>query len=172
MKSSKMADKTSARTSDKTTGRGGDRSAREAALAILERSDRTEKEVRQKLHDKGYEPEEIEEAVSFLKEYRYVNDAEYARKYTRVVSSRKSVRQICCDLERKGVDRDLIDDALDEIKVDEEAQIRAYLLKKGHQPGERMEAAAWRKLAGALGRKGFSYEAIRHATGRMREEEY
>lgn len=172
MKSSKMADKTIKRASDKTTGRVVNKSAREAALAILERSDRTEKEVRQKLHDKGYEPEEIEETVSFLKEYRYVNDAEYARKYTRVVSSRKSVRQIRCDLERKGVDRDQIDDALDEIEVDEEAQIRAYLLKKGYQPGERMEAAAYRKLTGALGRKGFSYEAIRRVTDRMCEEEY
>ncbi|MCI6886214.1 MAG: recombination regulator RecX [Lachnospiraceae bacterium] len=149
-----------------------DQTARESALTMLERSDRTEKEIRQKLHEKGYEAEAIDEAVAFLKEYRYVNDAEYAAKYTRVYSTRKSIRQIRCELERRGVARAVIDEALTENDVDEEAQIRTLLLKKGYQPGERMEAAAYRKLTGALTRKGFSYEAIRRVTDRMDEEEY
>lgn len=148
------------------------KSVRECALSLLERSDRTEREMRQKLRDREYEPKEIDEALEFLKEYRYIDDAEYARKYVRVHSSGKSVRQIRCGLEQKGVAREFIDAALEETEVDEETQIRTYLLKKGYRPGERMESAACRKLTGALCRKGFSYESIRRATDRMCEEDF
>lgn len=148
------------------------RSARDYALSVLERSDRTEQELRRKLHDRGYEQEEIEETIAFLKEYYYVDDVAYAGKYARACSSRKSIRQIRFDLERKGVDRSLIDTALEETEVDEEAQIRAFLLKKGFQPGERMDTAVCRKLTGSLSRKGFSYEAIRNVMVRMCEEFY
>lgn len=147
------------------------RTARECALTLLEYRDRTEKEMRQKLQEREYEPQEIEETLSFLKEYRYINDAEYAEKYIRVYSSRKSTRQIRCDLERKGVARELITQRLEEAPVDEEGQIRTYLLKKGYVPGERMEPATYRKLTAALCRRGFSYDAIRRATARMCAEE-
>ena len=39
------------------------KSARECALTILERSDRTEAEIRKKLKEKEYTPEEIEETA-------------------------------------------------------------------------------------------------------------
>ena len=146
------------------------RSARDYALSILERSDRTEQELRKKLHERGYEQEDIDAAILFLKEYYYVNDAAYADKYTRACSSRKSIRQIRFDLERKGVDREVIDAALEDVEVDEEAQIRAFLLKKGCQPGERIDTAVCRKLVGSLSRKGFSYEAIRNVMARICEE--
>ncbi|MDO5406391.1 MAG: regulatory protein RecX [Eubacteriales bacterium] len=144
--------------------------ARECALSLLERSDRTEREMRQKLKDREYSPEEIDGTLDFLKEYRYIDDGEYARKYVRIYSSRKSIRQIRCGLEQKGVARELIDGALGETAVDEETQIRAYLLKKGYRPGERMESAAFRKLTGALSRRGFSFDAIRRVTNQMCEE--
>lgn len=148
------------------------KSARECALTILERSDRTEAEIRKKLKAKEYTPEEIEETVGFLKEYRYVNDAAYAEKYIRVYSSKKSIRQIRCDLERKGVAKELIAESLLEEPVDEEEQIRRLLVKKGYRPGERMEPDQYRKVMGALCRKGFSYEVIRRVTDRMCGEEF
>lgn len=147
------------------------KSARECALTILERYDRTEMEMRKKLKEKEYTPEEIEETIGFLKEYRYVNDAEYADRYIRVCSLKKSIRQIRCDLERKGVAKELIAERLGENHVDEEEQVRRLLIKKGYRPGERMEPDQYRKLMGALCRKGFSFEVIRRVTGQMCEEE-
>lgn len=144
--------------------------ARECALTILERSDRTEAQLRQKLKEKEYAPEEIDETIDFLKEYRYVDDAAYAARYIRTCSSRKSVRQIRCDLERKGISKELIAEGLGENPVDEEEQVRRLLVKKGYQPGQRMEPDQYRKLMGALCRKGFSYEVIRRVTDRMCEE--
>lgn len=147
------------------------KSARECALTILERFDRTEMEIRKKLKEREYTPEEIEETVRFLKEYRYVNDAAYAEKYIRVYSAKKSIRQIRCDLERKGVAKELVAESLGENPVDEEEQVRRLLIKKGYQPGEWMEPDQYRKMMGALCRKGFSYDVIRRVTERMCGEE-
>lgn len=146
------------------------KTARDCALSLLEYGDRTEKEMRQKLKEREYLARDIEETLEFLKEYHYIDDAEYTERYIRACSSRKSIRQIRCDLERKGVDREVVDGRLAEAPVDEEAQICRFLAKKGCRPGEKMDPAEYRRITGALCRKGFSYDAIRRAAGRMQEE--
>lgn len=137
------------------------KSAREYALSMLDRFDRTEQEVRSKLKEKEYCREEIEETLAFLKEYRFINDAEYAKTYIRVYSAKKSIRKIRYDLEKKGVEKDLIAAGLEDQPVDEEEQIRCLLRKKGYLPGVCMENSAYQKLAGSLFRKGYSYQVIR-----------
>ena len=134
------------------------RTVRECALALLEFRDRTERELRQKLKEREYSAEEINETVLFLKEYRYLDDEAYVDRYIRSCAARKSRRQIRADLERKGVSREIIDLQLQEKTVDEDSQIRKLLQKK------------YRRIMGALGRRGFSGEAIRKAMESMREE--
>ena len=146
------------------------RTVRECALALLEFRDRTERELRQKLKEREYSAEEINETVLFLKEYRYLDDEAYADRYIRSCAVRKSRRQIRADLERKGVSREIIDLQLQEKTVDEDSQIRKLLQKKGYVPGKRLEPAEYRRIMGALGRRGFSGEAIRKAMESMREE--
>lgn len=146
------------------------RTVRECALALLEFRDRTERELRQKLKEREYSAEEIDETVLFLKEYRYLDDEAYADRYIRSCAARKSRRQIRADLERKGVSREIIDLQLQEKTVDEDSQIRKLLQKKGYVPGKRLEPAEYRRIMGALGRRGFSGEAIRKAMESMREE--
>ena len=146
------------------------RTVRECALALLEFRDRTERELRRKLKEREYSTEEIDETVLFLKEYRYLDDAAYAGRYIRTCAARKSRWQIRADLERKGVSREIIDLQLQEEYVDEDSQIRKLLEKKGYEPGKSMEPAEYRRLMGALGRRGFSGEAIRRVMESMREE--
>lgn len=147
------------------------RPVRDCALSLLERSDKTAKEMRQKLKEREYQPEEIEETMAFLEEYHYVDDREYVRKYIRTYSSRKSIRKIRGELEQKGVDEALIDEEMAVLPVDEEAQIVQWLRKKGYDPGEPVEWMQYRRLTAALGRRGYSYETIRRATERMLEEQ-
>lgn len=150
---------------------GQNRTARECALALLEFRDRTERELRQKLKEREYSAQEIDETVLFLKEYRYLDDEAYAGRYIRSCAARKSRRQIRADLERKGVSREIIDLQLQEEEVDEDSQIRKLLVKKGYEPGKRLEPAEYRRIMSALGRRGFSGEAIRRVTESMREEQ-
>lgn len=146
------------------------RTVRECALALLEFRDRTEWELRQKLKEREYSAEEIDETVLFLKEYRYLDDEAYVGRYIRSCAARKSRRQIRADLEHKGVSREIIDLQLQEKTVDEDSQIRKFLQKKGYVPGKRLEPTEYRRIMGALGRRGFSGEAIRKAMESMREE--
>lgn len=146
------------------------KTVRECALSLLEYRDRTEQELSRKLAERGYEPEEIQKALTFLKEYHYIDDAEYTRRYIRAASSKKSIRKIRQDLMQKGVDREILNAGFEETEVDEEALILSLLRKKGYQPGERMEEDVYRKMMASLSRKGFSFDAIRRAMNGMGEE--
>lgn len=148
------------------------RSTREYALSLLEYADRTERQLRQKLEEKEYPADEIEETLLFLKEYHYLDDEAYAGRYVCAASAKKSKRQIRAALEQKGVARELIEAALREQPVDEEGQICALLRKKGYDPGERMAPEQYRRMLSFLARRGFSYDSIRKVMDDMKEEDF
>ncbi len=133
--------------------------AKERTLYLLRSRDRTELEIRRKLKDGYYPQEAIDYAVDFLKRYRFVDDENYGRNYISTYGDKKSRKQLEFELQNKGLDREEIDRLLEECQVSEEQQIAKFLKKKGYekditQPKERA------KLAAALARKGFSYDAI------------
>jgi regulatory protein len=133
--------------------------AKERTLYLLRSRDRTELEIRRKLKDGHYPQEAIDYAVDFLKRYRFVDDENYGRNYISAYGDKKSRKQLEFELQNKGLAREEIDRLLEECQVSEEQQIAKFLKKKGYekditQPKERA------KLAAALARKGFSYDAI------------
>jgi len=148
-----------------------EKSARDRALSLLERMDRTEQELRRKLLEREYSAEDVEEALVFLKEYHYIDDAGYVQRYIRSHASGKSARQIRHALAQKGVARELIDEGLSEIPVDEERQIRTLLQKKGYRADGQMPRDEFRRVTASLCRRGFSYDAVRRVMEQMGEEE-
>ena len=138
--------------------------ARERVLYLLKASDKTEQELVRKLKDGGYPKEAIEYAVGFVKEHRFINDEDYGKRYVEFNSRRKSEKQIQFELQRKGLDKEMIRDILKEQPVDEEAQIQAYIRKKRIDTQE-LDRKERSKVMAALGRKGFSYEAVNRVLG-------
>ncbi len=138
--------------------------ARERVLYLLKASDKTEQELVSKLKDGGYPKEAIEYAVGFVKEHRFINDEDYGKRYVEFNSRRKSEKQIQFELQRKGLDKEMIRDILKEQPVDEEAQIQAYIRKKRIDPQE-LDRKERSKVMASLGRKGFSYEAVNRVLG-------
>lgn len=137
--------------------------ARERALYYLKSSDKTELDVRKKLRETCYPEPAIDYAVNFLKEYHYIDDTHYGKRYTETHSNKKSKRQIQFELHQKGLSRELVSSILEDYPA-EEIPIQKYLDKKHYDrasatPGEKS------KLAAALGRKGFSFEIIRKVMG-------
>jgi len=133
--------------------------AKERVLYLLKSRDRTELEIRRKLKEGYYPQEAIEYAVSFLKEYRFVDDEDYGRRYIRTYAGKKSRRQMEYELCSKGLPRETVGILLEEQGLSEEEPIRRYLKKKGYEkdsalPGEKA------RMAAALVRKGFSYDDI------------
>ncbi len=144
--------------------------ARERVLFLLKSSDKTEQELRHKLKDGGYPQEAIDYAIGFLKEHRYIDDLDYGCRYVEFHSDRKSERQIRYELQKKGLDKEMIREILKEQPVDEETQIRAYIRKRCLDP-EAMDAKELSKTMAALGRKGFSYDAVRRIIGSIYDDD-
>ncbi len=138
--------------------------ARERSLYLLKAGDKTEAELRQKLREGFYPQEAIDSTIEFLQEYHFVDDMDYGRRYIRTYGSSRSRKRIQFELLQKGLDKDQIGQLLEEEEVSEEAQIEAFLRKRGYysEPISRKERA---KLVLALTRKGFSYDAIYRVTG-------
>lgn len=135
--------------------------AKHRALYILERMDRTEQELRQKLAQ-NYEPDIVEEALAYVKEYHYIDDLRYAKNYIAWKGQTKSRRQIEQELLfRKGVSRETVRQAFEESEMPEEGVlIRHWIEKKNIRPrtatGEEL-----RRFYQFLMRRGFQMEDIR-----------
>ena len=74
------------------------RRAKLRAMHLLTRRDYTEQEIRQRLRKGKYPEEVIEEAVSYVKAYHYVDDESYARRYVEQYRDKKGVRKIRMEL--------------------------------------------------------------------------
>lgn len=111
--------------------------AKKRAMHLLERMDRTEKQLYDKLLQSGYPQECIENAILYVKKYHYIDDRRYASNYIRCYQDRKSRLRMQQDLLRKGVSRALIDEVLEEeFQADERIQIRSLLEKRGFDATE------------------------------------
>lgn len=140
------------------------RRARERALYLLKSCDRTEQEIRRKLKEGLYPQEAIEQTLEFLREYGFVDDQSYGRRYLDTYKGSRSRKRIQYDLKKKGLSGEQIEELLEEQPVEEEAQIRRYLEKKGYLDRE-LTFEERKKAASSLIRKGFSYEAVYGALG-------
>lgn len=136
--------------------------AREKGVYYLQFSSKTEEEMRRKLAGQGFSPASVDYAVGYLKERRYLNDEDYARRYVEKNGKRKSERQIRYDLSQKGISSEILDLVLEENPVDELEQILALLEKRGY-PKEEANEEETRKQYAYLARRGFSCGDIRAA---------
>ena len=129
--------------------------AKHRALHILERSDRTEQELRDKL-SKNYLPEVVDAAVEYVKSYHYIDDHRYAVNYLNSRGKVKSSRQVEQELlYKKGVSKAVLEEALLEAEPqDEREQIRRWMEKKHIDPST-TERDEIRRFYQFLLRRGF-----------------
>ena len=134
------------------------RKARKKALRLLEHMDRTEKGLTDRLLRAGFSEELSEDAVSYVKDYGYINDRRYALNYIMYRIHDKSRQKIFQELSGKGIDRQTIQDAWEEAEEletpDERALLRQMVGKK-YEPGAELDEREMRRLYGYLARRGF-----------------
>lgn len=154
--------------------------AKQKAMNILERMDRTEQELFRKLLEAEFTQEVAEQAVAYVKQFRYIDDYRYAVTYIRIHSGTLSKRFLLEKLRLKGVDSQIAEQAYEEAKVEqftdelqedalELTALRRELAKRRKGRFE-LTAEERRKLAAALYRKGFSYDMIRRELDIMERE--
>ena len=131
------------------------------AVSLLSRRDHSEKELMTKLTQKGY-TQGAEEAIAKLRDGGYVSDERFARLYVRELQTFKKYgkRRIEQELFRKGIDREIIREVLEETDFDESDLVSLIERKYGRYLGDEKGIA---KTINGLLRMGYSYGEIRDA---------
>jgi len=139
------------------------------ALHLLDKSDRTSGELREKLTQAGYPAYLADNAVDYVSSYGYVNDVRYARTYIEQKSGKKSTREMRQYLAGKHISRDIIDEALAETETDDATALRRLAARKAAQI-KPQDAAGWQKVVRYLAGHGYVYGDIRDVIEELKEE--
>ena len=137
------------------------------SMNLLQSRDYTKKQLENKLKQGEYPQECIDEAIAYVESYGYIDDRRYAKDFIEYNIQTKSRTRIETDLLGKGILKDVIRQAFEELEIkgveqDEMSMIRDLLIKKNYcaDTATRQEQ---QKMYGFLYRKGFHGDAIARA---------
>ena len=130
------------------------------AVDLLARAEQSTALLQEKLKQRGYEAEEVEEAIKTLTERGYLDDEEACRRQFAFLyeESRQSVRQIAAKLMKKGFDRSLILACVPDDTFGREKDAALRCLSVHFK-----RSAAAQKILEHLYRRGFSSDVCRAA---------
>lgn len=145
-----------------------------SALNVVQKTYKTEKEMEDKLLEKGYNKEVVEKTLDFLKEYNFINDEKYTAMYAKDRSKTEGKNKIKYSLIKKGVDKNIIENTLETIDSDIEEEI-AYklavkkyrLLKNKENDQYKLNQKIYRFLVG----KGYDYDLVKSIVKKVTTEE-
>jgi regulatory protein len=138
-----------------------------SAARFLSYRPRSESEMRQRLARHGYDAETIEKTLGRYREMGLVDDIAFARFWVenRNTFSPRSRRLAKMELKKKGLQTDIIEDAVNDIDEKENAY------KAALSRARRLAALDYKvfrlRLGQYLGRRGFNYGIIKEITDRV-----
>jgi regulatory protein len=136
------------------------------ALNMLAARGRAAADLRRVLLRKGEPADHVDLAIARLEQAGFIDDAAFARQFTRskAVGGGVSRRRVQQELTRRGVAREVSDDAIKEVfveeAVDEAASIERVARKKLRTLTTVDGATRKRRLYGFLARRGYDSDAI------------
>ncbi|TAL70449.1 MAG: regulatory protein RecX [Bacteroidetes bacterium] len=88
---------------------------KQVAFNYVSYKPRTEKQIRQRLKEKGFEKVESDSAIGFLSKFDLVDDEKYSKQFIADYLKRKSVgkSKLISELLRKGIDKALAEDSVE-----------------------------------------------------------
>ncbi|MDS1004623.1 recombination regulator RecX [Clostridium sporogenes] len=104
--------------------------AKNYALKYIEKSLKTESQVKEKLYSKEYEEDTINSVVNFLKEYNFINDDKYCDMYIREKLNIYGRNKIKYALLNKGIKEGLLIEKINNIDEEKEKKIAYKLVEK------------------------------------------
>ncbi|MCR4567098.1 MAG: regulatory protein RecX [Pseudobutyrivibrio sp.] len=133
------------------------------ALHLLEKQDRSEKNLRDKLKDGGYPLDVIDIAIDYINDYGYLDDARMAASHVRFYQDSRSRARIKQDLLGKGISSDVIERVLEEEYTADETELITKLLIKKHYDKETATYEDKAKMYRFLSGRGFSSDSIKRS---------
>jgi len=133
------------------------------------------KEIEKKLRDKGFSAETVKEALEKLRELQYLHDASFAVQWARNLAVNKfwSNRKIIADLQTKGVEPQLIDEAVASARAEFAEKEAVEVLIRKKTAGKKMaglDIKEKHKIYQSLLRRGFPPGLILNKLGKVEEE--
>ena len=152
---------------EELTATGKYRRCYNAALSYLSYKPRSEYEVRQRLLQRRFDSHDIEKAVDSLKNQGLIDDDTFARLWTenRQDCSPRSRWLTGMELKRKGIDDDIIRQAVSDVDDEENAYLAAVNKVRKASPNDYQTFR--RKLGDFLKRRGFRYDVIQQTVDKL-----
>ncbi len=143
--------------------------AKSRALWYLDRADRTEKGLYDKLVTAKFNKNSCAKVIARLKDLGLLDDVRYANRLCEKLSQGgTSKREIYAKLIAKGIKRDLAKETVGRLEGDEIGQIKHLIDKK--YAGKMTDKEGIAKVYAALVRKGFSYGDVSRALKQYSED--
>ncbi len=137
----------------------GEPSLRERALRHLARRDHSRAELARKLAAHG-DADEIDAVIERMGELGLQSDTRYAEAFVRGKAGRFGASRLRSELARRGIDRDLINEAIAGECVESEGD-RARAVLRGRFTEPPADAREWARQARFLQTRGFAPDLIR-----------
>lgn len=147
----------------------GSRRAFNAVMDLLSRRDHTKQELLRKLTVK-YSEEAARAAVERAEAYGYIDETRFAENYAESLyrNKRFGERRIIQELLRKGISREIAENAVE--NLDKDGENRIILLLRGKYRTALCDEKGKRRAINGLLRMGYSYAEIRAALSQMETE--
>ena len=143
-----------------------DKRAVKRAMYLLQAKDYTEKELTEKLQRDFYPQESVEGALAYVRHFGYLSDERFAQMYVQFKGQKKSRKQIELFLQKKGISRELIDQACEEYYgQNEDSELEQILVQMRRKAAGKLPLSYEEKmkLMGSFYRKGFQSDSIKKA---------
>jgi len=149
--------------------------AKKYVYNILARRMYSSSEIQKKLKEQGYTDEIINDVISMMERYGYVDDKTFAEEWVQSRTQNKPKGKIVIrrELKGKGIEEDTIDEVLDQV-IDESKQTDLLLdmaRRKARSYKNDDLISAKRKLQGYLIRRGFDFETVRNVVDKVLKED-
>ena len=123
---------------------------------------RSEKETLEYLKRKKVNESMWEELFEKLKHFELLDDAKFAKWWVdqRLAFKKISGKVLKLELFKKGIDKEIIENVLEETPIDEEKMARELLVKRAYKWKDLPDREAKQKKFQYLAGKGFNYEVV------------
>ena len=143
--------------------------ARSIALEILGRRNMSVREMGKRLAQKGLCEQTVEETLEWLTQSGLMDDGEYAAQVVRHYSGKGyGPHRIKDELYKRGVERELWDEALSQLESMEDVALE-FLIRKLRGSDDRDD---FRRAVQAMYRRGFDRDEVDAAVRRYKEGDY
>lgn len=140
-----------------------DYKAKERALNLLSFRAHSKKELEQKLKRKSFNEVSAKIAVEKMSELGLLNDFEFAKSLANELIFRKfySGSRVKYELSKKGIDKNIVDDILEEMDFDEYEIAKKFVQKKCRNILN-LDEKIKKRLISSLQRLGYSWDVIKN----------